>query len=134
MSHPCQMLPPLRRHSHAPPRTTAVPLRGPAMQQAGTLRLCRVVSALVAAQAEVPVDVMLAHSRCRAPVAAARQLAMYVAHVGLGLPQRDVARGFLRDRTTVAHACRRVEDQRDDPAFDRHVAWLEACARWAVGQ
>lgn len=34
-----------------------------------------------------------------------------------------VAIAFERDRSTVAHACHRIEEQRDDPSFD---AWVEA--------
>lgn len=67
-----------------------------------------------------------------APLARSRQLAMYLAHVVLGLTQGQVARGFRRDRRTVAHACRCIEERRDDPAFDAHVAGLEARLRWVV--
>lgn len=93
---------------------------------------CRVVSAVVAAVTGIGLDMLVARERSTAPVAAARQLAMYLAHVGLGLPQADVAHAFNRDRSTVAHACRRIEDMRDRVPFDRHVARLEACVRWAV--
>jgi hypothetical protein len=31
------------------------------------------------------------------------------------------ARLFRRDRTTAGHACRRVEDRRDDPEVDRRI-------------
>jgi hypothetical protein len=66
-------------------------------------------------------------------VAVARQAAMYLAHVGEGLPQRSVGRLFRRDRTTVAHACAATEDRRDDPRFDLTLAWLEfAMKRSAV--
>ncbi|MFG1296205.1 MULTISPECIES: helix-turn-helix domain-containing protein [Xanthobacter] len=92
----------------------------------------RIVIALVSAASGVAVETLLALRRSQAPVAAARQLAMYLAHVVLGLSQTDVARAFGRDRTTVAHACRRIEDQRDRAAFDRRVAQLEACVRWAA--
>lgn len=95
------------------------------------LPACRLASALVAAATGVAVEDILARRRARAVVANARQLAMYLAHVGFGLPQADVARCFSRDRTTVAYACRRIEDLRDGP-FDLEVARLEACARWAT--
>src|SRR5688500_17958218 len=39
----------------------------------------------------------------------ARQVAMYLAHIGLGLTFTAVARLFGRDRRTVAHACALVE-------------------------
>ncbi|MDQ0503663.1 helix-turn-helix domain-containing protein [Xanthobacter agilis] len=92
----------------------------------------KIAIALVAAADRIPVETLLALQRSAAPAAAARQLAMYLAHVALGLSQSDVARAFRRDRTTVAHACRRIEDQRDSIAFDRRVGELEACIRWVL--
>ena len=59
----------------------------------------------------------------------ARQVAMYLAHVACGLTLTEVGQVFARDRTTVAHACGRVEDQRDDPAFDRSLELLEGVLR-----
>jgi hypothetical protein len=67
-------------------------------------------------------------TRGKAPVALARQVAMYLAHVACGLSFTEVGLVFGRDRTTVAHACRVVEDRRDDPVFDRVLELLE----WAV--
>jgi hypothetical protein len=55
----------------------------------------------------------------------ARQVAMYLTHVGAGLPQAEVGRLLARDRTTVAHACAVVEERRDDPVFDRSLEVLE---------
>jgi chromosomal replication initiation ATPase DnaA len=67
-------------------------------------------------------------TRGRANVALARQVAMYIAHVGCGLSLTQTGRLFDRDRTTVAHACGVIEDRRDDPMFDRVLDLLE----WAV--
>lgn len=67
-------------------------------------------------------------SRGAARVAFARQVAMYVTHVWLGLSLSEVGRRFRRDRTTVAHACRVVEDRRDDPALDATLAVIESAA------
>ena len=64
-------------------------------------------------------------TRGPANVAQARQVAMYLAHVGLGLNLTQVGRVFGRDRTTVSHACGVVEDRRDDPNFDRALELLE---------
>jgi hypothetical protein len=50
---------------------------------------------------------------------------MYLAHVALGQPLTRVAAGFGRDRSTVAYACRRIEEQRDNAAFDAALAGLE---------
>jgi chromosomal replication initiation ATPase DnaA len=59
----------------------------------------------------------------------ARQVAMYLAHVGLGLTFTTVGRLFGRDRRTVAHACALVEDCRDAAAFDRTLDLLEGALR-----
>jgi hypothetical protein len=61
----------------------------------------------------------------RACVAQPRQIAMYLAHVTFGLSLAQTGRLFLRDRTTVAHACRVVEDLRDDPVMDEALRVLE---------
>lgn len=58
--------------------------------------------------------------------ALARSLAMYLAHVAFGMSLARVGRAFGRDRSTISHACRAIEDRRDDPRFDR---WLEALER-----
>ena len=79
----------------------------------------------------VPAREIVATGRAALPAAEARHLAMYLAHTGLGWPLARVGAAFGRDRTTVGHACRRVEDRRDDPAFDRRVETLEDCLRHA---
>jgi chromosomal replication initiation ATPase DnaA len=65
--------------------------------------------------------------------ARARQVAMYLSHVVLHLGLRETGRGFGRNHMAVAHACRRVEEAREDPAFDRTVEWLETLVRRAAG-
>jgi hypothetical protein len=54
-----------------------------------------------------------------------QQIAMYVSHVVLQMTLTDVGKGFGRDRTTVAHACARVEDRRDDVGYDKLVSAVE---------
>jgi len=88
-------------------------------------RLCRLLQAATAAAFAVPVDELRAPSRRTRPVAFARQSAMYLAHVMLGLSYSSTGRLFNRDRTTAAHACRLVEDRREDPAVDRLLLMLE---------
>jgi chromosomal replication initiation ATPase DnaA len=51
---------------------------------------------------------------------------MYLAHVTFGLSFSEIGHLFGRDRTTVAHACRVIEDLRDDPAMDRALTIVEA--------
>ena len=87
---------------------------------------CRFIEGLVAAAYRVAPAEMRNRYRGRAGVAFARQTAMYLAHVHLGLTLQRVGAHFGRDRTTVAHACARVEDSRDDRKRDCILACLEA--------
>lgn len=68
-------------------------------------------------------------TRGRAGVALARQVAMYIAHVGYGLSLTEVGDLFERDRTTVAHACGVVEQRRDDTCFDEAMQLLDLVIR-----
>lgn len=54
-----------------------------------------------------------------------QQISMYVCHVVLQLTMTDIAAAFGMDRTTVGHACARVEDRRDDRAYDALIASIE---------
>src|SRR5262245_2716556 len=69
---------------------------------------------------------LIGSTRGCARVALARQAAMYLARVSLGLTLSQSARLFARDRTTAAHACRVIEDRRDDPRFDAKLSAIEA--------
>ena len=82
--------------------------------------------ASVAADREVPVELLLARSRCRAEVAVARRLAMYLVHVALGRRISFVAKLFDRHWSTVIRACIAIEDMRDDAEFDLAVTSIEA--------
>jgi len=104
--------------------TLTLPDRRPRRHEAR--HACRLLQAATAAAFGVPVAELRARSRRRAEVAFARQSAMYLAHVALGLTYDAVGSSFRRDRTTAAHACRMVEDRRDDPAVDRLLQTLEA--------
>jgi chromosomal replication initiation ATPase DnaA len=74
---------------------------------------------------EVGVEDLRGRTRGPARTAFARQVAMYLAHVGCGVSLTEVGVLFERDRTTVAHACGLVEDRRDDPDFDYRLDHLE---------
>ncbi|MEZ6024252.1 MAG: helix-turn-helix domain-containing protein [Hyphomonadaceae bacterium] len=74
---------------------------------------------------------ILSVGRGGAEVAFARQLAMYLCYVAFGLSLTRVAAAFGRDRSTVAHACRLMEDRRDEAQFDLWIAALEATLRAA---
>jgi hypothetical protein len=74
---------------------------------------------------DVEMDLMRLPTRGHARVALARQVAMYLAHVGCGLSLTEAGELFDRDRTTVAHACHVVEARRENPGFDRAIELLE---------
>jgi len=89
----------------------------------------QVIGAVVAAAFTIPIGELRATGRRSASIAFARQTAMYLAHVALGLNYADVGRAFGRDRTTAAYACRIVEDRRTDPQLDARLASLEHLLR-----
>jgi chromosomal replication initiation ATPase DnaA len=93
-------------------------------------RVLRFVTLCVARDFELDQGVLLVPTRGAAKAAFARQVAIYLMHVCFGLSFAAVGRMFHRDRTTVAHACRVIEDRRDDRELDRRLAALErACRR-----
>lgn len=96
-------------------------------------RLRRIIEAAVGDVFGVPRADLGKPSRGKAPVALARQAAMYLAHVSCGLCLTDVGLIFARDRTTVAHACAVIEDRRDDPVFDRALELMEWIVPTLVG-
>ena len=99
-----------------------------------TARICWLMEAATAAAFAVPVDELRAPSRRTPAVAFARQCAMYLAHVVLGLRYSAIGRLFRRHRTTAAYACTLIEERRDDPAIDRVLHTLESlCGDLAQG-
>ncbi|GAA0772673.1 DNA replication initiation ATPase [Roseibium denhamense] len=70
-----------------------------------------------------PIEFYL-ETRGPAHIAEARQLVMYLAHVEFGIRVSDIARRYGRDRSTVAHAFKSIEDRRDDVGFDMMVGQI----------
>lgn len=91
-----------------------------------------IIEQVVAPAFDVARDELWAQTRGSSTTAFARQVAMYLAHVGCGLTLTEVGRVFARDRTTVAHACSLVEDRREEPHFDRALELLEAVVRLCI--
>jgi chromosomal replication initiation ATPase DnaA len=91
--------------------------------------LCRITELTAASAFEIGEREVASATRGSSQAALARQVAMYLAHVGCGLSLTEVGRLFGRDRTTVAHACAVVEDRRDEPSFDRAMSALEYAVR-----
>lgn len=86
---------------------------------------CRIVRQLVLEMTAMASERPLWRRDSRRSTCHVRQIAMYVCHVVLRLSQADIGVAFGRDRTTVGHACNRVEDRRDDVAFDAFVSAVE---------
>lgn len=84
------------------------------------------VDELVARTYKIPKTSLHARTRCRKNVAFCRQVAMYLAHVCLSYPVKQVANHYNRDRTTVAYACRIVEERREGCDIDLLLNSLES--------
>ena len=83
----------------------------------------RLASGVAAYLLGAAVEDVMAPTRGEARAAYARQLAMYLCHVVFAMSLARTGTAFGRDRSTVAHACRVIEDRREDAHFD---AWLSA--------
>ena len=103
---------------------------GPAqgMPAARAALRCRLAREIASAVLVVPVEEIARPNRSVAETCQARHLAMYLAHVVFQVPLGTIAGQFGRDRTSVAHAVRRIEDGRDEASFEQLVARLERLA------
>lgn len=97
--------------------------RGPAD---GEERMRRLLTESIGEALGIRPDRILSPARGTARVALARQVAIYLARTRLGLSFTEAGRLFRRDRTTAAHACRRIEETRDDAVFDALIDRLDA--------
>jgi chromosomal replication initiation ATPase DnaA len=92
----------------------------------------RLLASLVGSALSVEPGKLCGRGRGTAEIAYARQVALYLAHTTLGLSYTEAGSLFGRDRTTAAHACRRIEDRREQARTDQFVDCLERAARHAV--
>ena len=118
-------------------RSGRVPERPGAMHETELSRTYRSIAAtlverVVSLEMGVSVDALHARTRSIAQVAFARQVAMYLAHTIFKITQSDIGERFARDRTTVRHACERVEDRRDDAAFEARLVAMETICEQAL--
>lgn len=102
-------------------------ISGPSDPSSAMIR--ELLDRIVASVFEVDTTLLKLPTRGRRPVAEARQVAMYLAHVACGLSYTDVGRIFERDRTTVAYACKKTEDRREAAEFDSAIELLEQSIR-----
>ncbi|WP_202814191.1 helix-turn-helix domain-containing protein [Fulvimarina pelagi] len=91
-------------------------------------KLCRVAIAIAAVFLDIDPEAIEKPNRSLAPVCEARHVAMYIAHVVFQVSLIRSGMAFGRDRTSIAHAVRRIEDRRDDPEFDARIGHLERLA------
>lgn len=91
--------------------------------------MCERVAAAVAQDFAVDRATLFARTRSSPRDALARQTAMYLAHTVFAISFGQIGRIYGRDRTTVAHACRRVEEARDADGFDERLRRLESHCR-----
>ena len=104
-------------------------LSAPSMHP-GMLRILlgeRQAEAVAAAWLRAPLREMRQPSRRAAPISTARQVGMYLAHKVMRRSMTRVGHVFGRDRTTVRHACSRVDRMRDRQSMD-HALRLVAGA------
>jgi chromosomal replication initiation ATPase DnaA len=88
-------------------------------------RTCRWVAFCVARDFGLELRDLFGPTRGPRRAAFARQAAMYLAHTSFELSHGTISLVFHRDRTTVLHACRAVEDRREHIELDCRLAALE---------
>lgn len=119
-------------HAETAPKPPAARTSGAAAIAPPPRTLCRGIIACVATDFGLAPVSLIAPTRGSPRAALARQMAMYLAHVDFGLKYDVVGYHFGRDRTTVAHACRVIEDARDDRGLDLRLSTLESACRSAI--
>ncbi len=110
------------------PPAAAQPDRRPRTPPAAET-ICSRVAAVVAQDFAVERAALFARTRSSPRDALARQTAMYLAHTVFAMSFGQIGRIYGRDRTTVAHACRRIEDAREGSGFDERLRRLETNCR-----
>lgn len=112
----------------------ACPPATPASRTTGedAFEACDCLIDLAAAFFDIPGRELRRPGRSADDITRVRQIAMYVAHVMLGLSMSDIGKAFARDRTTVMHACHLIEDMRDDIAVDAVVSRMERLVQAAL--
>lgn len=90
------------------------------------------VLAIVSKETNVSRCDLLSASRGKANICVARQTVMYLMHTSMSCSYYEVADFLSRDRTTVSHGCRLIEDMRDDLKFDEKLSNMENFALMAM--
>ena len=96
-----------------------------AKRQISDRHYAELAASIVGYTMRVPAPAILDCARGTHAIARARQISMYLTYVGFEMSLARVALAFGRDRSTVAHACRQIEDVRDAGDFDDWLIQLE---------
>jgi hypothetical protein len=115
-------LPPRIRSGRRIARRSAMPGR---RRMLAIRSVCRMVRMVAAEMVFLLGDRTTSSRDRRFALSHIQQIAMYVCHVVLQLTMTEIGEACGKDRTTVGHACARVEDRRDDVAYDQLVAAIE---------
>lgn len=115
-------VPPMPKRAMLHQARRARKLTAAAVRRQGCMEMILSATSLVEG---VGAEYLASPARGRALLAEARQKAQYLCHVGFGLSYTEIGMRFNRDRTTVAHACRCIEDSRDAPPCDYALHRLE---------
>lgn len=92
--------------------------------------LCaELVQIIVSRTFRVPLARLCASTRDGPEIAFARQVAMYLTHTFFGVSFTRTGATFGRERTTVAYACRVIEEAREDKAIDHAIEHAIALLR-----
>lgn len=63
-----------------------------------------------------------------------RHVAIYLSNVAFGISMRRLATAFNHNRSTIAYACKTVEERRDELRYDRFLEIAERVALLAAGE
>lgn len=117
-----------------PPRVKRAVLKKARPKRLSAIQIekCNLVVIMIAEHFDVPIKEIMSKTRARASAPMARQTAIYLAHTLLSVSYKNTAQYFGRDRTTVAYACRTIEDHRDNLIFDAKLIIVENTIQSAV--
>ncbi len=91
----------------------------------------QLVIVAVALEFGIPHNKVLTKTKGTSRIAFGRQVAMYLLNVVYDVNVTRVGRAFNRDRSTASHACRVIEEMREDRVLDRKIQTLETFLKMA---
>jgi len=85
----------------------------------------RLIASIIALEFSVPEAGIICARKGTSEHSYTRHIAMYMMYCVFGTTKTRIAEVFGRHFSTVSHACRVIEAQRDDPVFDGKLIDLE---------